>query len=796
MSYADQVALEREMASAGKARADKRTRLAKEKKRESRTVAGKRLLQDLPAILIAAIEKQLLRLDGPGPKHRALSKMKDLDPRLMAVVTLQTVLDSLSETRSFTAVAMAISARLEDEERYQSFIAQSPMKFAAAVERSQDYTAYSRKRRHILWAMSHHGLEVPSWELDVRGAVGFMLLDLCERETGLIEIQTVRSHGKAEQRIAPTAETLEWVEDVNQHGSLLAPLLLPFVVEPLDWVDVLSGGYHSTEIRQSALIKTYDRPYIRKIKDHKYPEVFETINTLQRVAWRVNPAVWEVFSYLWESGFPAKGLPRRDNDPIPAKPADVAENVEARKAWKKEARAVHDKNNRHLSGRIFTGKLYWTANRYKDLDFWFCWQLDWRGRAYPLSYYLHPQGGDIVKGLLQFRDGKPVTTPEAKLWHSIHGANCFGVDKLPYDERIQWVQDHHEQIMRVYQDPLDCRWWEEADNPWQFLAWCMDYGAMQDDPNHVSHLVIHQDASQSGIQIYSMLLRDDIGAKATNCSPSERPQDLYGRVAAVLIEALKADPNPMAEEWLRFGIDRSTCKRPVMTRVYNATRHSAHQYIEDWAKEKSYRTNIQYPSSTEDTSSIGFLTGHLWNAMKKVISSTSAAQDWLTSVARIFAKKNKRIEWETPVGFPVSQWYPKWQRKIFKTSLGDRYHMRLMYLKAPIDNEVNGRRMVSAFAPNVIHSLDAAAMMKTINLCREAGITNLSAVHDSYGSLAADAPELARLTREAYVQLFGKDLLAELKAKWEADLGEPLPALPAYGTFDVRSVRDSLYFFS
>ena len=342
----------------------------------------------------------------------------------------------------------------------------------------------------------------------------------------------------------------------------------------------------------------------------------------------------------------------------------------------------------------------------------------------------------------------------------------------------------------------DCRWWEEADNPWQFLAWCMDYGAMQDDPNHVSHLVIHQDASQSGIQIYSMLLRDDIGAKATNCSPSERPQDLYGRVAAALIEALKADPNPMAEEWLRFGIDRSTCKRPVMTRVYNATRHSAHQYIEDWAKEKSYRTNIQYPSSTEDTSSIGFLTGHLWNAMKKVISSTSAAQDWLTSVARIFAKKNKRIEWETPVGFPVSQWYPKWQRKIFKTSLGDRYHMRLMYLKAPIDNEVNGRRMVSAFAPNVIHSLDAAAMMKTINLCREAGITNLSAVHDSYGSLAADAPELARLTREAYVQLFGKDLLAELKAKWESDLGEPLPELPAYGTFDVRTVRDSLYFFS
>ena len=62
--------------------------------------------------------------------------------------------------------------------------------------------------------------------------------------------------------------------------------------------------------------------------------------------------------------------------------------------------------------------------------------------------------------------------------------------------------------------------------------------------------------------------------------------------------------------------------------------------------------------------------------------------------------------------------------------------------------------MGSALAPNFVHSLDAAAMMKTIAMARTWGITHMAAIHDSFGTHAADAATLAKVTREAYVELF------------------------------------------
>lgn len=791
----EQTRLEAEMVSLGSQRAAKRNRRAFEKEAISRSSGGARLLREVPPLVAQAIRDWTkMSKVRPGPRHAALDRIAQFSPELVAVLGVKVVLDSLSRERSFTKIALTIARRLEDEERYISFKRQSKITFDRALRRTKDYTGYKERRRHLLRAMVDHGLSRPAWTDQELLNVGVVLLDLIITHSGLIESTTIFKRGRREIRIRPTEDAMRWVEDQNQQSELMQPLMLPFFEEPLDWIDPLSGGFHSTSVYHSALVKTKDKSQIDILKKSEIPEVYRSVNALQRTKWRINPVVWELFRHFWEGGYNAEGLPERTSSELPPKPADIATNEEARKAWRKAARKVHDANHRRQAERMYTAKLHWVCQRYLDRPFHFCWQLDWRGRAYPISYYLHPQGGDLVRSLLLFNEGKPVKTPDALRWHKIHGANCWGLDKAPFGERTKWVDDNTEMVLRIANDPLDFRAWEEADEPWQFLAWCLDYADVLQTPDHVSCLPIHQDATQSGIQIYSLLLRDPVGAEATNCIASASPQDLYGRVAARLIERLQERGDEISAKWLKFGIDRACTKRPVMTRVYNATLHSARTYVEEWATLKATEENKPIPSMTDGSSGIWRLTEELWAAMSEIIDSTSKAQDWLTAVARMFGASNKHITWTTPLGFPVRQWYPKFGSRTIRTTIGEKYRqLALRYAK----EGACLRRMKAAFAPNYIHSLDASAMMRTVSLATERGVSSMATVHDSYASVAADSQTLAEATRDAYVSLFSGDLLADLRDQLQAQLpGEILPPLPSYGSLDINMLRESPYFFS
>jgi len=68
--------------------------------------------------------------------------------------------------------------------------------------------------------------------------------------------------------------------------------------------------------------------------------------------------------------------------------------------------------------------------------------VDFRGRVYPLSTGgPNPQGDDVAKSLLTFAKGEPITHDGAR-WLAIHLAGLFGIDKVPFEERVQWVWGH------------------------------------------------------------------------------------------------------------------------------------------------------------------------------------------------------------------------------------------------------------------------------------------------------------------------------------------------------------------
>lgn len=74
------------------------------------------------------------------------------------------------------------------------------------------------------------------------------------------------------------------------------------------------------------------------------------------------------------------------------------------------------------------------------------------------------------------------------------------------------------------------RWWQQADDPWQCLAACMELQAAEQsgDPfNFLSSLPVHQDGSCNGLQHYAALARDEVGGRSVNLLPRDSPEDVY-----------------------------------------------------------------------------------------------------------------------------------------------------------------------------------------------------------------------------------------------------------------------------
>ena len=159
---------------------------------------------------------------SPGRRHRALSHIRKFPPKKLAIFTLKVVLDCLSRERAYTATAMQIGARCEDEERYLHFKEDSVDHFDRALRRGPVTSPTTRKRRrHLLKAMSLFGISWPRWSREERCSVGTVLLQLCADHCGIVTVYHAKSKGKkhAELKIGATQEVLEWVEDVNARGS-------------------------------------------------------------------------------------------------------------------------------------------------------------------------------------------------------------------------------------------------------------------------------------------------------------------------------------------------------------------------------------------------------------------------------------------------------------------------------------------------------------------------------------------------------------------------------------------------
>lgn len=568
------------------------------------------------------------------------------------------------------------------------------------------------------------------------------------------------------------------IAEGHEIRQFLRPRYYPMVVEPFKWTTDAQGGY--VRIRTPLVIKV-TKSQREALAASDMGTVYECMDAVASTPWRVNRKVLAVMQEIWRrGGDPRLGIPHADDEAMPDRLPDDADPDDIRKR-KRERVLIHERNIASQRDRRYFIRRTDIARELSAFDrVWYPHQLDFRGRAYPIPQILNHQGDDQCRGLLEFADARPITTDAGREALMIEVANAYGVDKVPYSERVEWAADHAADIARSALTPFDTDWWVKADAPWQCLAACMALS----DPEAGAHAVTRRDGTCNGLQNYAALGRDSDAAALVNMVPGDRPSDIYSIVAEELKRRLAADSaSPYAARILPI-VTRKATKAPVMTTFYGVTEIGERRQAFEFLRSVGYEDVNMYAASR-------YLRGQTSAALGGLASGAMRIMGWLTECARVVASKSEAsLKWKTPLGFPVVQSYHS-----------DRFHRVTTVahiLIARVHDEsapLLARKHIASFPPNFIHSIDASHMFLTARECRRAGIT-FAAVHDNFWTHAEDRPIQDRILREQFVALHERPILTDLHQQLQSLAPKSLPPPPDSGSFDIRSVIDSAYFFN
>lgn len=766
-----------------------------------------------------------------------------------AVIILKVILSKLVKPEGIpiTPMASAIGRTLEDEIRFGRIRDKEKEHFKKAIADNLNKRAGASYKKAYMQAVETSMLEQGqledawgTWSPTEAVHVGIKMLEIVIQSTQLVELKRYGA-GNAAADVEMVHLSDFWVKKMAQRGFSLAgiaPVYQPCVVPPKPWTGVVGGGYWAKGRRPLPLIRLGSKSAVARYEDVYMPEVYDAVNIIQNTPWKVNKKVLDVVNMVEKlNNTPIDDIPQME----PLKPEDYAgETEEELKAWKKAAAGIYRREKARQSRRLSLSFIVNQANKFSQFKaIWFPYNMDWRGRVYAVPMF-NPQGNDMQKGLLTLAVGKPIGADGFK-WLKVHGANCAGIDKVTFEERIKWVEDNHDNIMATAKAPMDSiEWWGKLDSPFCFLAFCLEYaGIMHHGLSYSCSLPIAFDGSCSGIQHFSAMLRDHIGGHAVNLTPSGKVQDIYRIVSdrieeelkvllvngtdnemvthedkktGEITERLKLGTRELARQWLTYGMSRKVTKRSVMTLAYGSKEYG----FADQVYEDIVMPAIDSGSGamfTEPSQASRFMAKMIWEAVSVTVVAAVDAMKWLQGAAKLLAAevKDKKtgeilkpclpVHWVTPDGFPVWQEYRK----------KDTTRLNLMFLGSfnlqPTVNkgtkkELDKHKQESGISPNFVHSQDGSHLRKTVvHTHRKYGVMSFAVIHDSFGTIPADAEYLFRGVRETMVETYrDNDVLLDFYEQFEYQLHESqrdkLPELPKKGKLNIEDILSSDFAFA
>ncbi|KAM6553010.1 hypothetical protein CsatB_013772 [Cannabis sativa] len=726
--------------------------------------------------------------------------------------------------------AIQIAMAIEEEVRIQSFMENTKkIQKKENVDDNEEGLSKEKEilRKNIIGLIRTRRLslaqkllvkeEFEPWSRETQAKLGCRLIDLLT-ETAFIQPPLDQS-GDVPPDVRPAfRHRLKSIAKTGQkflrnYGVIEAdPLLLagldrtvklipipyvPMLIPPRKWKGYDKGGHL---FLPSYVMRTHgsrkQREVLRAAPGKQMQKVFEALDMLGSVKWRVNKKVFSVVESIWDGGGNVAGLVNRKDVTVPEKPS--SDDLTEIHQWKWKVRKARKINSERHSLRCDVELKLSVARKMKDEDgFYYPHNLDFRGRAYPMHPHLNHLSSDLCRGVLEFAEGRPLGKSGLR-WLKIQLANLYagGVEKLSYDGRLAFVDNHIEDIFDSAKNPVHGdRWWLGAEDPFQCLAACINLSeALNSSSPHtvISHLPIHQDGSCNGLQHYAALGRNSLEAAAVNLVAGDKPADVYSEIArrvhAIMIKDSNKDParHPCASlaKILIDQVDRKLVKQTVMTSVYGVTYVGAREQIKKRLEEKGVITDDEQLFSASCYAAKVTLA-----SLGEIFQAARAVMGWLGDCAKVVASQNQPVQWTTPLGLPVVQPYYKNERHLVKTSL------QILALQRE-GSSIDLRKQRSAFPPNFVHSLDGSHMMMTALACRDAGLC-FAGVHDSFWTHACDVDQMNQILRQQFVELYSMPVLENLLENFRTSYPElEFPPIPERGSFNLQEVLNSPYFFN
>ncbi len=767
----DQQEFERKCISGGLHKLQSNTTKLEEKTYASATVYGSACVNSILPDLIAYIDSKKDKfLIKAGKDHAVFHKhILPSDSPIQALLCCKVVFDHVFSPNVskhyITPIAMAIGSALEGEAQMEYYETEAPALLATLKKNYWHQAKGTEYKRKSIQTLMHKSNITPwvHWDKTTKVKVGTFLMDCLMEVSGWFVRDIIIKGRKRYAVLNPSEQLVKHHAEIMRMAGIFSPLAKPMLIPPRNWHALQDGGYYLNDLtRCHKLIRRTDGGLIQGEIPYQF------INKIQQVQYKLNPFIIKVAKELEERGISVGKFRPVIQHEIPPKPPEEA-SKEVWKSWKKEATIARNLQAAEVRKSCRTRMTMEVVREFEGKDYYIPWSFDYRGRVYPIPNLLTPQDTDFGKSLILFSEGAKIT-PKGMEWIKFQLATTYGLDKATMQERLDWIEngENRELVHRVWSDPIgNIADWENANEPWLFLAACVEWYELYYEHKYETHLPVAVDATCSGLQILAGLAKDASTARMVNVIGSEKPQDAYATIASRSVEAI---PDRLKPHW-----DRKVTKRCVMTIPYNAKPFSNRSYIRDAFKEKG--VDVDKEELTQCVQAVRA-------AMNIVVPGAMRVMKWIeTEIARAIRAGADEIRWTTPSGFNVKQRLMKRKSTVIKTQLMGRCEVHV----AGAENGVDLKHHKNATAPNLIHSLDASLLhMSVMNFN-----TPIAVIHDSVLCRATDMCKLSTLVRDTYMRLFAEH---EPLTDFALAIGaEEQP--PIIGDLKPEAVIDSQYFF-
>ena len=702
-----------------------------------------------------------------------VNHLKGADPHTLALITMKVCLDCLGKNPEpqIQQLTTAIGKAVQLELRLCYYAEEYPDLYKQAGRFFHPSTGTRQKATVIKLTFNREGIEWEPWTNGVNHKVGQWLLQAMNDTTGWLQRANDRPGGgkKTITRICYSREFIAHRDTILAAAEELAFCQWPMLCPPIEWTNDRNGGYLTEQIRRvNPLIRKAGK--VASLRQGDIP--LAMLNNLQGQAFKINAAILAIAETCYANKETVGKFVCHAPMPIPQSPGDDC-TEEQLSAYKRARREAEDFNAQISQKNWRTTEAMFVARKYANEPRWWCAaSMDYRGRLYFLNTALNPQGTDFDKALICSADEGPVD----EYWLSFHVATTWGLSKDTMADRVKWSRENHCLIDRIASDPIRNKEWQDADEPWCFLAAAIEYKAcVIDSTRHLSGLFCGIDATCSGLQHLSALTRCGDTAALVNVTPTDKPADAYLTVA----EAAKKYLPKEQQKWL----NRRTTKRSVMTTPYGVTMSSARGYIRDQLIKDGYKEQLREPGVLN-----GIVKAIFNHAIPEVIPGPVQVMAWLKrSAGEIIDRGDTTITWTSPSGFVVNQHLNKSNTVRIDTRImgGARINCQVA---DGFSDEPDRLHHKSALAPNVTHSMDAALIHLTFAFWDKP----FTVIHDCVLGRSCDMSQMAHDIRLHFAEMYKADVLAD----WADQVGVELPNDLIKNTLDIESVNESLYFFS